>query len=262
VIYFAIWMLLSFLLGRASRSQDESSDEAPTRRMRTLSGPGIVIWVLVASCASWDYLMSLDPHWFSSLYGFYFVASTALSALVFMTVVAWYLSRREPMQRVIKAKQFHDYGKLTLALIMFWAYMTLSQFLITWSGNIPEFTIWYVHRNEAGWKAFTVALVILHFFVPFLILLSAALKKQPDRLVKVALFILVMRFFDLYWQAAPNFYEHLTFHFLDLAAPVAIGGIWVWVFAGELKKRALLPVNDPYLPMVLPHSTSSVEPVS
>jgi hypothetical protein len=221
--------------------------------MRTLSGPGIVLLVLSVTVFSWDWLMSLNAHWFSSLYGFYFVSSTALTGVLFMTVAAWWLVQREPMKGLIQAKQFHDYGKLTLALVMFWAYMVLSQFLITWSGNIPEFTVWYEARNVGGWKPYTVLLVAFHFFVPFLMLLSASLKKQPAKMIWVALYLLAMRWVDLYWQAAPSFYERLTIHWLDLATLAGVGGFWVFFFVRELRKRSLVAINDPYLPEVLTH---------
>ena len=252
-ICFGIWMALSYALSSNSKKQDETGDPKTTVRMRMISGPGVVLVVITGSVASWDWLMSTDPHWFSSLYGFWFVSSTALAALCFGTVCAWWLHSRAPMQGVFKTKHFHDYGKLTLALTMFWAYMTLSQFLITYSGNIPEFTVWYIHRNTHGWKIFTVLLVIFHFFVPFLILLSAKIKKQPGRLVLIALFMLFMRWMDLYWQAAPNFHEEITFHALDVAALAGVGGLWVWFFINQLKKSTLLPINDPYLKEVLGH---------
>ncbi len=252
-LYLVVWSTLAFLLSSNSRKQDETGDQRTTVRMRMISGPGIVLLVLAASFASWDWLMSLDPHWFSSLYAFYFVSSTALSALVFMTVCAWYLHRRSPMNKVIIPRHFHDYGKLTLALTMFWAYMALSQFLITYSGNIPEFTTWYATRNSGGWKYYTIPLIIFHFFVPFLILLSAKLKKQPSRLVVLALYMMVMRWFDLYWQAAPIFSPEITLHWLDLATMIAVGGFWVFIFVRELRKRSLLPINEPYLPEVTSH---------
>ena len=253
LICFGIWMALTYTLSSNSRKQDETGDPATTVRMRLISGPGVVLLVLSATVASWDWLMSTEPHWFSSLYGFWFVSSTALAALAFATVCAWWLYQRDPMQGVFKIKHFHDYGKLHLALTMFWAYMALSQFLITFSGNVPEFTVWYIHRNTHGWKAYTVFLVVFHFFVPFLILLSAKLKKNPSRLVLVSLWMLFMRWVDLYWQTAPNFHEGLTIHLLDLAAVVGVGGLWIWFFVGQLKQRSLLPVNDPYLKEVLGH---------
>lgn len=250
--YFAIWTLYAYLLSHYSKKQDETGAPAATVRMRVLSGPGVVLFVLTATAASWDLLMSLDAHWFSSLYGFYFVTSTALTGMLFMTVAAWWLAQRPPMNRVLTAKHFHDYGKLTLALVMFWAYMALSQFLITWSGNVPEFAVWYQDRNTGGWKPFTVLLILFHFFVPFLILLSATLKKQPGKLVLVALYLLFMRWIDLYWQTAPNFHDEITVHWLDLAAMVAVGGLWIFLFVGELGKRSLIPINDPYLPDLVP----------
>ncbi len=253
LIYFAIWTGLAFMLSSNSRKQDETGDPKVTVRMRTISGPGIVIFVLVTTAASWDWLMSLLPHWYSSLYGFYFVSSTALASLVFLIVCAWWLHTREPLSGLFRAKYFHDYGKLTLALTMFWAYMTLSQFLITWSGNVPEFTIWYEARNTGGWKLFTIPLVIFHFFVPFLILLSAKLKQQPSRLVLVAFYMLAMRWVDLYWQAAPTWHENLTVHWLDFATLAGVGGIFVFFFIRELRSRTIVPVKDPYLKEVIGH---------
>ncbi|HVS15155.1 MAG TPA: hypothetical protein VMV46_14600 [Thermoanaerobaculia bacterium] len=252
-LYFAIWIFLAFFLSANSRRQDETGDPRATIRMRMISGPGVVVFVMVASFFSWDTLMSLEPHWFSSLYGFYFVSSTALTGMLFMAVTGWYLAQRDPMSKVFKPKHFHDYGKLMLALVMFWAYMALSQFLITWSGNVPEFTQWYFARNTGGWKPYTVFLVVFHFFVPFLMLLSASLKKRPERLVRVAVYLLAMRWIDLYWQAAPTFHEHITIHWLDLATLVAVGGVWVFAFVSQLRKRTLIPLNDPYLPEVLGH---------
>ncbi len=253
VLYFLIWSGLAYLLSKNSRLQDETGDPAATVRMRMLSGPGLVLLILTASFASWDWLMSLDPHWFSSLYAFYFVTNLALTSLLFLTVVAWYLHKRKPLDDVFVSRHFHDYGKLTMALTMFWAYMALSQFLITYSGNIPEFTTWYVRRNAGGWQYYTVPLIILHFFVPFLLLLSAGLKKQPSKLVVVALYMLVTRFLDLYWQAAPTFHSEVTFHWLDIATVVGVGGVWTFLFVRELKRRSLLPPNDPYLPELIGH---------
>jgi len=253
VLYFVVWSALAFLLSKNSKAQDETGDPATTVRMRMISGPGIVLYVLASSFACWDWLMSLDPHWFSSLYAFYFVSSTALASLLFLTVCAWYLHRRKPLQGVFVSRHFHDYGKLTLALTMFWAYMTLSQFLIIYSGNIPEYTTWYAVRNSGGWQFYTVPLIILHFFVPFLMLLSASLKKKPSKLVAVALYMLVMHWFDLYWQGAPIFHSELSFHWLDVSTLLAVGGLWMFFFVRELKKRSLLPVNEPYLPELIGH---------
>lgn len=253
VVYFVIWGVLAVLLSRNSRLQDGGDDDRSTVRMRKLSGPGLVIYVLVCSFASYDWLMSLEPHWFSSLYGLYFVVSTGLGAMTFIILVAWYLSRHEPMRDVVEAKHFHDYGKLTLALIMIWAYFALSQYLIIWSGNIPEFASWYVQRNTGGWKAWSVLLVVFHFFVPFVLLLSRSLKRNPALLAGVALYLLAMRWADLHWQAGPTFHEHVSAHVLDLVSLVAVGGLWLALFIAELKKRPLLPANDPFLPEVLSH---------
>jgi hypothetical protein len=214
-----------------------------------------VLFVVTASVFSWDWLMSLEPHWFSSLYGIYFVAMAGLSGICFTAIWAWRLNQEGPLDRWFQTKHFHDYGKLTLALTMFWAYMALSQFLIIWSGNVPEFVPWYLVRNQGGWKAYTIALVVLHFFLPFVILLSAAVKKRPGLLALVCAYMLVMQFADLYWQAAPTWLETLGFHWLDVVTLFAVGGLWMWWFVTELKGRALLPINDPFIPEMAPHES-------
>ncbi len=255
VIYFGILSIWAFLLSGRSRQQDETGDPNATRRLRNLSGPGLVLYVIATSFMAWDWLMSLQPHWFSSLYGFWFVSMTALSALAFSCILAWSLDKRQPMVDVFREKHFHDMGKLVLALTMFWAYMTLSQFLISWAGNIPEFIIWYTERNQGGWKPYTYFLIIFHFFVPFLILLSAAIKKRPRQLALVALYMLVMQWVDIYWQAGPAWHKQLTIHWLDFAAVAAVGGFWLFLFFYELRKRTLLPINDPHIMEVLPHES-------
>ena len=252
-LYFAIWTVLAYTLSHYSRRQDETGAPEVTVRLRNLSGPGVVLFVLVCTFACWDWLMSLDPHWFSSLYGFYFVSSTALTGMLFMIVCAWWLAQRPPLDRLLTPRHFHDYGKLSLALVMFWAYMTLSQFLITWAGHVPEFTVWYQARNSGGWRSFTYVLVLFHFFVPFLLLLSATLKKQPSRLVLVACYLLVMRWVDLYWQAAPSFHAEIQLHWLDATTLVGVGGVWVFLFVRELRARTMVPIRDPYFPELLAH---------
>ncbi len=254
-VIFAVWAGLAFLLRRGSTQQDATGEASVTRSLRNLSGPGLVMWVVACSFFCWDWLMSLEPHWFSSLYGMYFVSSCGLAGIAFTAVMAWRLNLDSPLSSWFKKKHFHDYGKLTLALTMFWAYMTLSQFIIIWSGNVPEFVPWYLLRNSNGWQYFTPFLIVAHFFLPFALLLSASLKKQPGKLAAVCAYMLFMHYLDLFWQAAPTWYEHLTYHWLDAATLIGIGGLWLWWFVIELKGKALLPVNDPYIPELAPHES-------
>jgi hypothetical protein len=251
-IYFAIWLALAYFLNRWSLLQDKTADQVLNKRMRVLSGPGMVLFVFTVTFASIDWFMSLDPEWSSTIYGFIFVASWALSALAFVIAVLAWLSKHEPMNHVVAQLHFHDLGKLLLALVMLWTYFAFSQFLIIWSGNLPEEIRWYLPRLHGTWGAIALAVVILHFAFPFLFLLSRSLKRNAGKLVIVAVLILVMRLFDLFWMIAPDFtHEQFHIHWMDLVAPVAMGGLWLATFAWALRQRPLIPINDPLYETVL-----------
>jgi hypothetical protein len=209
--------------------------------------------------ASVDWFMSLSPEWFSTIYGFIFVAAWGLSALAFAIAALAALSKHEPMKNVAGHFHFHDLGKLLLALVMLWAYFAFSQFLIVWSGNLPEEISWYLPRINGVWGGIALAVVILHFAFPFLFLLSRSLKRDPSKLVMVAVLILVMRIVDLFWMIAPNFYKHFHISLLDVVAPIAIGGLWLSAFSWQLSKRALIPINDPQLETVLEQARAGHE---
>jgi hypothetical protein len=251
-IYFAIWLALAYFLNRWSLMQDKTADRQFTKRMRVISGPGMVLFVFTVTFASIDWFMSLDPEWSSTIYGFVFVASWSLSALAFVVAVMAWLSKHEPMNNVVAQLHFHDLGKLLLALVMLWSYFAFSQFLIIWSGNLPEEIRWYLPRTRGTWGAIALAVVILHFAFPFLFLLSRSFKRNAGKLVIVAVLILVMRLVDLFWMIAPNFTgEHFHISWMDVVAPIAIGGLWLGFFARALTKRPLIPINDPLYETVL-----------
>jgi hypothetical protein len=248
VLYLAIWALFAFLLSWLSLRQDRTGDLALFQRMKIVAAPGLAIYCLLATFASVDWLMSLDPHWYSSLFGVYFIVGQGLSALAFLIVMAVYLSQREPMEAAFKPHHFHDYGKLMLAFVMIWAYIAISQLLIIYSANLPEEVGWYLERSHGAWLWVSVVLALFHFLLPFLLLLSRDLKRNAKLLSRVAVLVLVMRFVDLYWLAAPSFgHEGLAFHWLDVTTVIGIGGIWFALFAGQLKRRPLLPIRDPFL---------------
>jgi hypothetical protein len=255
VLYFVVWGGFGFLLDRMSRRQDLAPDPGLARRMQLIAAPGLALYCLLATFASVDWLMSLQPHWFSTIYGIYFIGGQNLAALAFIILIALYLSRREPMERVLAPQHFHDYGKLFLAFVMLWAYFSFSQFLIIWAGNLPEEIIWYVRRIANGWGWLALAIALFHFGMPFLLLLSRNLKRVPKRLGGLALFMLFMRWVDLYWQAEPAFHDdnRFYFHWLFLATLLAVSGIWFYAFCAELKKRPLLPINDPFLAEAVAH---------
>ena len=256
-IYFAIWLTLAFLLNRWSKLQDQTGEGKFTKNMRLLSGPGMVLFVFTVTFASIDWFMSLDPEWSSTIYGFIFVASWSLSALAFVIAALAMLAKYEPLKSVVAPLHFHDLGKLLLALVMLWSYFAFSQFLIIWSGNLPEEIRWYLPRTRGAWGALALAVVVLHFAFPFLFLLSRSLKRNPHKLVLVALLILVMRLLDLLWMITPNFTGDI-FHvsWMDIVAPLAMGGLWLAVFGWQLNKRALVPINDPQFEAVLQQAHS------
>jgi hypothetical protein len=251
-IYFALWSALALALNWFSLQQDRTADAKMRKRMQMISGPGLGLLIITITFASIDWVMSLDPAWYSTIYGLLFVASWSLSALAFGILVMSWLAKREPMNTVVRTSHFHDWGNLLLALVMLWTYFAFSQYLIIWSSNLPEETVWYVARTHGGWGVIALAIVILQFAFPFLTLLSRASKQSPQRLALLAVVILGMRVFDVIWLIEPSFNPH-HFHFswMDLVAPVAIGGLWIATFAWQLQKRQLVPINDPQLEQAL-----------
>lgn len=246
VFYFAVWTVLGGLLCRWSIRQDETSNTAFARKMKTLAGPGLVIYMLTMTFAAFDWGMSLDPHWFSTIYGVIFVISQGLSALALSIFLVSRLSKRsEVMKRTLTVNRLHDIGKLMLGFVVLWAYMHLSQYLIIYMGNIPEETVWYVVRLKGGWHLFILTVVILQFALPFLLLLPRGMKRKTANIVPIALLILVMRFVDLYWMIMPAHDHALHVTWVDFVLPVALGGLWCAAYLRNLGSRPLIPSRDP-----------------
>jgi hypothetical protein len=257
VIYFAVWIGCATLLNRWSTQQDRGEvaiTEEDTRRFRVISAPGLVVYVLLMSLAAIDWLMSLDPHWYSTIFGFIIVAGQALCGLSFSVAVLAVLVQREPMSDVLRAGHFHDLGKLMLAFVMLWAYFSFSQFLIIWAGNLPDEIPFYLDRMHHGWGVVSWIIVLGHFVLPFCLLLSANLKRRPHALANVAWFIVAIRLVDLIWIVAPNFNQSgMPVSLANVGIPVGLGGLWVYLFAGRLRQHPLVPVNDPYFKDMLAH---------
>lgn len=265
VVYLLGLGFIGWQLSRLSHRHDETGDPALRIRMQKLSAGGLVFFVLTGTFASVDWVMSLDPHWFSSLFGFSWVIGQGLSAWAFLVPMMIFLGARSPHKPLVTPRLFHDYGKLMLAFVMLWTYMMIGQYLIIWSGNLPEEVTWYLARNTHGWSAVSVSLVIFHFALPFLFLLSAELKKRPKLLRLVAFWMLGARFLDLYWLVTPSamhwheqqgripHHSGFSFHWLDVVPAIAIGGFWIALLVGQLKKRAVLPVEDPLLKEAIAH---------
>jgi len=258
VVYFVVWIGCSYLLSRYSAEQDRGErgvTERDTLRFRVISAPGLPIYVILMSLAAVDWIMSLDPHWYSTIFGFIIVAGQALGALSFGVAVLTLFVGREPMNHVLKAMHFHDLGKLMLAFVMLWAYFSFSQFLIIWAGNLPEEIPFYLKRFENGWGVISLFIVLFHFALPFCLLLSRDLKRRPLLLARLAWFIVAIRLVDLIWLVAPNFSKPgtLPISLANVGIPLALAGIWLWLFAQQLGKYPLVPVNDPYFKNMLLH---------
>jgi len=254
VLYFGGWMLFSHLLNKWSRQQDATGGRSLHRRLQLISGPGLVWWGLSVTFMSIDWVLSLDPHWFSTIFGLLFMAGQGLNAMAFAITVTVLLAYRRPFADIITPRHLHDLGKLMLTMVMVWAYFSFSQFLIVWSGNLAEEIPWYIARLNGGWQYLALALVLLHFALPFALLLSREIKRARELLTGVAAVILAMRFVDLYWVVMPEFRkESLGVSWLDFAAPIALGGIWLWYFTAQLNRRPLLPIQDPHLEEALAH---------
>jgi hypothetical protein len=248
LIYFGVWLLLMFLFNRWSQEQDVNrEDRSLRRRLKMAAGPGLILYVFAMSFAAIDWVMSLSPHWASSIYGFLFIAGQLISSMSLMIAVIVLLAETEPFLGVIQKRHLHDLGKLLLAFVMLWAYFDFSQLLITWSGNQPEEISFYRSRLYGQWGVVAIIVLIFHFFVPFFLLLSRDLKRNPKTLPKVAIWLIFMRFVDLFWMTRPEFTSSAVPSPWDLAAPLALGGLWFFVFAWQLKQRPLLPLGDPKL---------------
>jgi hypothetical protein len=257
VLYFAIWIGCSWLLNSWSAAQDRgelATTPADSRRFRAVSAPGLLVYVLTMTFAATDWIMSLDPHWFSTIFGFILVAGQGLAGFALVIVVLSMLTTVEPMATYLNKRHFLDFGKLLLAFVMLWAYFSFSQFLIIWAGNLPEEIPFFIERLRGGWQYVSVLILLGHFALPFVLLLSRDLKRRPRLLAQVAIVVLLMRFVDILWLVEPMFgHERLPIHWMDVALPAGLVGVWFFLFARQLRSRPLLPLNDPFFKEELVH---------
>jgi hypothetical protein len=260
IFYFAAWAGLAWILNRLSARQD-SGDLSVNMSIQRWSGAGLVIYALTVTFAGIDWIMSINPHWYSTLFGFLMMGGQGLAALAFTIVISTLLVKQQPMAALLRPHHFHDLGKLMLAFVMLWAYFNFSQFLLTYAANLIEEIPYMTTRMSHGWGYLATFLLVFHFAVPFLLLLSRQIKRTPERLVVIAAWLLFARYADLFMMITPEFASsgenlhmltgehesHFFIHWLDLATPLAIGGLWLWMFFTQLRQRPMLAVGDPYL---------------
>ena len=264
VFFFAGWTALAYILTGLSRRQD-TGEVGVNRSIQRWCGFGLVFWALTMTFAGIDWIMALNPHWYSTLFGFLMIAAQGLAALAFTIIAATFLFKSPPMSGILKPFHFHDLGKLMFAFVMIWAYFNFSQYLLTFAANLAEEVPYMITRTNNGWGYLALFLITFHFFVPWLLLLSRDTKRNPYRLVNLAIWMLIVKYADFFMMVSPEFsasgpnlhliegepVSRLFIHWVDPFAVLAIGGLWVWMFMGELKKRPMLAIGDPYLQQAL-----------
>ena len=246
VLYFAIWMFSGFRILKMANEHDRTGDPALFKRIKARSAPALLVFVVTTTLAFIDWIMSLEPDWYSTIYGWMFTVGEVLLTFSFLVAVLVLLSKREPFASFLTRQHYHDLGNLMLAFTMLWAYMSFSQFLIIWAENLPDEIPWYVRRFSGGWGYIAWTIAIFHFFVPFFLLLLRFVKKHPARLRTLAIWIIIMRMLDVFWIVEPAFRQRgLEVYWTDLVALIALGGIWLAYFIMNLKSRPLLASRDP-----------------
>lgn len=258
VVYFAVWLGFNYFLNKWSLHQD-SQEDLDTRisvqkKLASISAPGLILYVFTVTFSAIDWAESLETDWFSTMWGFLFVAGQGLAAFSFVIIALALLSRREPLASTLRERHFHDLGKLLLTFVMLWAYFAFSQLLIVWSGNLTDEIPWYLRRLATSWGWLGVVLILFQFIVPFLLLLSKPLKRNALLLSGVVVILLIARLVDLMWIVMPGYYQHgFRLHWLNFSVPAAMGGLWIGFFLWQLQKRPLMPIRAPRLEEALTH---------
>lgn len=247
-VYFLAWYLIARKLYKTSIEQDNNPKETQIKTMRKVSGPGMVVFALTSSFAAFDWLMSLDAHWYSTIFGLYFFAGGLLAALAGMAIFGIYLRAKGILAETITLEHYHDLGKLMFAFTIFWGYMAFSQYFLIWYANIPEETIWFMHRWEGSWKVFSLTLVFGHFLLPFLALMTRAAKRNLNLLGLMSIWLLIMHWIDLYWIILPTHSHHgIHLSWMDLTLFLGIGGVFMGIIWKYFSSNPLVPVGETVL---------------
>jgi hypothetical protein len=244
VAFFAMWIGMAAALRRLSLRQDAGADVA--RGLQRVSAPGLLALVLSTTFAFTDWIMSLEPHWYSTIYGAMLLVGQAVGALAGAIFVAAALRNEPDMRSVANAERFHQLGNLLLAFVMFWVYLSFSQYLLIWSANLPEEVPWVIRRTTGGWRCLAVCLVVFHFAAPFFGLLFRALKRNPARLAALCAGLMLVRWFEVLWLVAPALRpDGFEIRLAEVAATVGVGGAWLWCYVARLAAHRLTPAGDP-----------------
>jgi len=248
VIYFVIWGVMAGFLYRTSVAQDASGDPALTLRMERVSAPGMVLFALSLNFAAFDLLMSLDPHWFSTIFGVYYFAASVVAFFAVMPKVLYALQWRGVLKNAITVEHYHDFGKLLFAFVVFWAYIAFSQYMLIWYGNIPEETEWFLKRQTGQWTTVSLLLIFGHFVVPFLLLVSRAIKRRPLLLAVTGGLMAAMCWVDMYWLVIPEFSPGVArFGLLDILCFLGMNGLWSGAVVWRLSRSSAIAEKDPRL---------------
>jgi hypothetical protein len=248
ILYFILWGGLATYFSGQSQKQDQSGDERITRRLQAVAAPGIIVFSLTVTMASVDWIMSLDPEWYSTMFGVYYFAGSLLSAFAFIVVAVAFIQSRGMLRGIVTTEHVHDVGKLLFAFVVFWTYIAFCQYFLIWYGNIPEETSYFMHRSHGGWPSVAKVLAVGHFAIPFFFLMPRAIKRSRPLLVAGALWLLAMHFMDLYWCVIPvHRHEEAHLGISDVTTMLAVGGFFLATLGWVSSRRALVPLRDPRL---------------
>lgn len=248
VVYFVIWGALAWFFYRTSVRQDKTADPSLSMRMERAAAPGMVLFALSANFAAFDLLMSLDPHWFSTIFGVYFFAVSVVCFFAVMPKILVGLQYKGVLDGAVTVEHYHDLGKLLFAFTVFWAYIAFSQYMLIWYGNIPEETEWFLKRQTGDWAWVSLALILGHFVIPFLLLVSRFVKRRPVLLAAVGGYMVLMTWLDIYWLVVPEFSPGVArFGVIDVLCFIGMAGLYSAALALRLRRHSLVPEGDPRL---------------
>ena len=245
--YLIIWTVLSLWFLKKSVQQDQTGDHDVTRKLQARAAPGLILFALTLTFAATDWMMTLDPHWYSTIFGVYYFAGAVVAIFATLSLIALGLQRTGLMRNVVTTEHYHDLGKYQFAFVVFWAYIAFSQYMLIWYANIPEETLWIRHRTTNGWENITAVLMVGHFLIPFFFLMPRTVKRIPKLVGLAAIWLLGVHYVDMYWLIMPVNHHHLHLSVMDLTTLIAVGGFFVAALGWQFQRHALLAVKDPRL---------------